>query len=733
MKKASDRILLLAGVLLCLLAAGGLFVSPRKLTFLEYRMETKPRTVSLMQSGTEVTAIPCSDGNESYEILESVTIDVIPGKALPATAQLCDKSGKVITEMGADIISDNSDARSDAGSHASETSDQEANSTIRFHIPVIKRPAHPENCSLVLRDAEGNVINYTDIVSYTRFGGSKEFFWTGMCIFGIAFSLIYLIRVLYLMARKREVHSDTWVDVMALVAVTFAIMSVLASECNPTIMDENDNIIGGILQTGNHSVIYRDYVSQHMPAVYWLCALYALLGAKSVGQFRLLFILTVSIIWGLVYLRHRKRRFVRAIVLSAICQGPLASLLIGVNGGQILSDNVQAIAMTVLLLEMMAYYEDHKLGIGRSLIVSACVFASVGAAFISIYAVFACMVAVIAEEIRYHLKNPKKPSYFIGRYMLLLVCVILPWAGAVGYLIANGALKDAFDMAFRFNIEVYPKYGMPGGNPIEPLYSGVINIINLLRDTFMQAMSGNVMIPRVAECGMILLACILLIAAIFRRGIVPALGLFFFIETQATRTAIQFHSIMLWCVVFMFLLTELPGMDTYLAYGAELDYDESGGVAVQRQRSVRHSGILSHVMPCLYLAVIIAVTGLPYARNTWNVFRYRLAPVPAVEIQAVNDTKEGEKLFAECGMLETDYIFYKKRYPVSRLCWTLPWYYEWYGQETVRAVDENKTRVVVYKLNPNVWGIQDFATEMDALMLKDYARVGSLDLFERME
>ena len=48
-------------------------------------------------------------------------------------------------------------------------------------------------------------------------------------------------------------------------------------------------------------------------------------------------------------------------------------------------------------------------------------------------------------------------------------------------------------------------------------------------------------------------------------------------------------------------------------------------------------------------------------------------------------------------------------------------------------MDENKTRVVVYKLNPNVWGIQDFATEMDALMLKDYARVGSLDLFERME
>ena len=170
MKKASDRIFLLAGLFLCLLAAGCLFVSPRKLTFLEYRMETNLRTVTLVQSGTEVSAIPCSDRNGSYEILESVTFDIIPGKALPATAQLCDESGKVIAEMGADIISDNSDALAEEGSHASETPDPESNSNIRFHIPVIKRPAHPETCSLVLRDAEGNATDYTDIASYTWFG-----------------------------------------------------------------------------------------------------------------------------------------------------------------------------------------------------------------------------------------------------------------------------------------------------------------------------------------------------------------------------------------------------------------------------------------------------------------------------------------------------------------------------------------------------------------------------------
>jgi hypothetical protein len=509
-------------------------------------------------------------------------------------------------------------------------------------------------------------------------------------------------------------------------AVTFAVMCVLASEHIPTVMDENDNIIGGMLQTGNSAVLYRDYVTQHMPAVYWLCALYSMLGAKSVGEFRLLFILTVSIVMGFLFMRFHKTRFAKAIVVLSVCLGPLAYILIGINGGQILSDNVQAMAMTVLLLEMMDYYENHRLGIGRSLIVGICVFAAVGSAFMSVYSVFACMAAVIAEEILYHLKNPKKASYFIRRYALLLVCVVLPWAIAIAYLAANGALKDAFEMAFRFNVEVYSKYGMPGSNPIAPFYSGVINITKLLLDTWRHVAAGQIVLPRVVECCMILTACALLIAAVFRRGLVPALGFIFFIENQATRQAIQFHSIMLWYVVFMFILAELPGMGPQ---HTDIQDREAGKT---RNTPIKPHDVRKMVMPVLYIIVIIAIVGPSYVRLSRDVLQYRIRPVPLTEMQAVNDTEEGEKIFVDGGLLKTDYILYKRRYPVSRLCWTLPWYYEWYGKETVQAVRDNQTKVVIYKLNPNVWKVQDFATEMDALILSDYKRVGELNLYERM-
>ena len=728
MKKVIEILYLSAGLFLCALSTICLLFSSRKLTYLEYRIGEGVRTVTVMQSDRTCEAIPFADedGLACYEIPESLTLDILPGRPVPGTALLCDKAGHILCEIEAVTPNDAFHMEAYGVGSPPKSTETEIISRINFHIPFLKRPAHPADFCLIIQNTDGNVIDYADISSHIWFGGSRDPFWTKMCIFGIAFSLIYLFRTLYLMVRKRAVSGDAWLSSMILMAVTFAVMCVLASERIPTVMDENDNIIGGMIQTGNNAVLYRDYVTQHMPAGYWLCAMYSMLGAKSIGEFRLLFILTVSIVMGLLYLRFHKTRFASAIVVFSICLGPLAYMLIGINGGQILSDNIQAMAMTVLLLEMMVYYEDHRLGIGRSLIVSLCVFAAVGSAFMSVYSVFACVIAVIAEEIRYHLKNPEKAFYFIRRYVPLLICVALPWAIATAYLAANGALEESFKMAFRFNVDVYAKYGMPGRNPVAPFYSSLINIEELLLDTWRHVEAGEVILPRVAECCMLVVTFILLIAAIFRRGLVPALGLFFFIETQASRQAVQFHSIMLWYVVFMFILAELPGMGPQ---HTDIQDREAGKT---RNTPIKPHDVRKMVMPVLYIIVIIAIVGPSYVRLSRDVLQYRIRPVPLTEMQAVNDTEEGEKIFVDGGLLKTDYILYKRRYPVSRLCWTLPWYYEWYGKETVQAVRDNQTKVVIYKLNPNVWKVQDFATEMDALILSDYKRVGELNLYERM-
>lgn len=749
MKKIVNVGLLISGLLLLVLSGVCLILSPLKLTYLEYQRSEAIKTVSVSQSGKTVRALACEDesGNVPYEILNDVTLEIDSGRPAPAFASLYDRSGSLLAEMEA-LPSDDS-------------------ARVSFHIPFRHRPKDPSGCYFVLGDSDGKPINASDLVSCTFSGGSREFFWTGLSVFGIAFALLYLLRIIYLLIRKRCVCEDAWVMAMTVTAASFAVMSVMASECNPTIMDENDNILAGMLQTGRGVVIYRDYIAQHTPFVYWLCAFYSAIGAKSVGQFRLLFELTVSIVWGLTFFRHRKQRFTKAVALFSVISMPVAYEFIGHNAGQILSDNVQAVAMTVLLLELAAYYEDHKVGAGRAVVIALCAFASIGSAFMSVYAIFACMVAFLIEEIRYHLTAGKagrsadsyqddsrqmrprdfgKPAYFVRRYLLIVICALLPWIGAIAYLAACGALKDAWDMAFRFNLEVYADYGLPGGNFLEPFYSGVINCVNLVRESWIGLQTGTAIIPRVIESVFLLIVCILLIAAIFRHGFVQAIGLFLFIEMQATRQAVQFHSIMLWYVVLMFILMELPGMGraarSRSAGRSESGQMVSGREALQtdgdapgfREDSAGkgdYGRVMRGIMPVIYTVAILAVFGLPYLRQTRQAVVYRLAPVPAVEMQAVNSTEPGEEIFIEAGMLETDYIVYKGRYPATRLCWTLPWYYEWYGKETVETLRKKGTQILMYKMNPVVWGIEGFAKDMDELVSTEYERVGEMDLYMR--
>ncbi|MDO4804919.1 MAG: hypothetical protein Q4A32_08885 [Lachnospiraceae bacterium] len=696
MEKYADIGMVIAGIALLAISAICFLLAPRKLTYLEYRWCDDVRTISVDWSGQTSTAISYADesGNAPYEIMESVELDLSPGSPIPQMAALCDKSGQVLAEMGVEIIA------------------EDPQPSIQFRIPYRHRPSDVDGCYFVFHDADGSPSSVPDIASCTWSGGSREFFWRGLALFGIAFAVIYLFHSALTLVRKKHVYTDAWCRAMVVAAVSFAIMSVMASEYNPTIMDENDNIIGGFLEAGRGSVLYRDYISQHMPFVYWLCGLFVRLGARSVGQFRLLFVLTTSLVWGGLYLRHSGRWYASAVAAFAFLSMPMAYCFIGQNAGQILSDNVQATAMTVLFLELMAYYDDndHEMGIGRAMVVGTCVFAAIGSAFLAAFAVFACAAAFAAEEVRYQLVGRK-------RYVPLAVCILLPWVVAVIYLSANGALEDAYNMAFRFNLEVYPKYGLPGGNFVEPLYSGLANCGNLLIGTWTDFWAGTANLTRIIESSMVILTVILLISSFFHRGIVRTLGIFFFIETQAARQAVQFHSIMLWYVVFMFILTELLSIR---------QNREAGKITA---RDILSAGIL----PALYLLVLFVVFTIPYFRYAGSVVSYRIAPVSAAEIQAVNLTNPDDELFIEGGMLEGDYVLYKERYPATRLCWTLPWYYEWYGEETVRILKEKGTQVVLYKMNPVVWGVESFAWKMDALIASCYTRIDDMDLFMRTD
>ena len=747
---------ILGSLSLAILALALLIFSPKKLTYLEY---SPSDSFTPFRSG-DATAMACADesGEAPYDILSYITLDIQPGAPLPDKAMLCDRNGKTLCELGRQVLADNS-ATVDGDADLAE-SENAPSSTVLFRIPTLKRPSSSNDTCLLILDAEGRPYDLAAITGHTWYGGASEPFWRWLAGFGLAFALIFLGRVLYLIRKNGTPLGDGLLAAMALFAVTFAILSVLSSEIFPTVLDENDNIIGGMLQAANGRVLYRDYITQHTPFVYWLCAIFAKAGAKSVGQFRLLFAMVYAGVCAVIFYRHRTRIFAPAIVLFAVFSGPLMNLLIPGNAGQVLSDTVQALAMAVMLLELLGYYEDHRIDAGRAVVISLCIFAAVGSAFMAVYSVFACMVAVIAEEIRYFKGQSKETSYFLRRYLLLVGIVLVPWAAAFVYLLMNGALLDAFDMAYRFNLEVYSHYTGMTTNKLAPLYMGILLIRDLLVSTWKNLLAGKAILARVVECCMILVGLGLFGRSFKRRGAVQTLGLFFFIETQGSRAVVQFHSIMLWMVVFLFILEELPGMDFKLfqstakkhldgadgtdgAGSADRDENEDsaklgnvsgpegGEYTKSGKRSSGHSR--GRWLPVGYVAALVLIFGLPFMRMTGNVLRYRIQPVPARDMTVVMLTEAGEDVFIDAGDLRTNYVFYKYRKPLTRLLWTLPWYYEWYEEETAEALEECLPRVAVYYPGGEVWGVEDFSGETDRVIEENYYLYADECIYVRRE
>ena len=174
-------------------------------------------------------------------------------------------------------------------------------------------------------------------------------------------------------------------------------------------------MLGGMV-IAQGKVLYRDYVTQHMPLGYYLCAAFAFLGAKSVEQFRLMYYLTVSLIWGAVYYRYGGRIGRRRIAALAVAETVLVSALYAPNATMILADNIHGLLLVVLLLEFMLYYSDRDLGWSRSAVVSLCIWGCIGSAFISVYSIVWVALAVVFIELREGFKTKRTIGEAFKRY-----------------------------------------------------------------------------------------------------------------------------------------------------------------------------------------------------------------------------------------------------------------------------------------------------------------------------
>lgn len=672
-----QKSLFAAAVLLLILISGlGFMINGNRLTFREYT-RGEPVEADLPAESLQLTA--------DFDIIESFTVRAENAEMLPARAEIYDSEKGFIRELV-------------------QTAPEIPGYAAAFRIPFRLRWKNLQGLSVAFKDAEGEEYPIEKVSELYIYGGDRDRFWIGLTVFCVMYLLLLMLRVGYLLNQKKNCFLDRLVCSMLVAAIAFVGMAVLASAHIPAPLDEADNLMGGMLQVHQGRVIYRDYVSQHMPFAYWLSAGLAALGAKSDEQFRLLFQIVLCMIWGAVFFRHFGTKRSRGIALFSFIWGPVSYLLIGENAMQVLSDNIQGIAMSILFLEMMAYFEDHRLSLDRAAVVSACIFASVGSAFISLYPTAICVLMVMAEDIRYHCKR-QKLRFFAGRYVQLAAAIMAPFLAGAGYLGIHGALSRAYDMAYRFNTEVYPKYGVElGTNKLTPFYSGIRNISLLVARTFREFQSSGVSyhakLAHSLETILVFCALGILLRMLVRRQWIEAIGTFMFLQTQGLRQATQFHSIMLWYVLLIFILCNMPGMDCKKTQEEPLHWKK--------------------LLPAgAYLLFFWLMAGQVYLPHMKEMLVPRIPLQPEYGYTAVELAGEGQEIFLDSSCL---YVLYKGCYPVNRLLWILPWYMDWYKDEVMEDLQKQEPEVAVYHPGSVVWGHTHFSDELDELFEEKYEK-----------
>lgn len=525
------------------------------------------------------------------------------------------------------------------------------------------------------------------------YGGDCDIWWIGFTTVLFVYLLVVIIRIYADFVKQRSLKQDILLHGLLVMGIVFLLrISFAVSE---VFTDENDNIRGGMI-IARGGVLYRDYVTQHTPVAYYLCAVFALLGASSVYQFRVMYYFTEALVWGALYCRHQsffgKKKMILLPILEATC---IMTLLPGM-GARILADNVQALCTVALLLEALRYCKDKSLTWDRGIIASACIWGSLGSAFISAYALVWVVLIVVILEGAYWIHRKKRLKGVIKRYYKLVIAMGIPPICAIVYFCINHSFISAVRQFYLFNREVYSEYIGLGEHLTEPFIKSAVNFASLFSDNLEQIFQAtgdmNVLLRLLIGMGV----AIIVVSLSVRKKYVESLLMLTVMICSAPR-GYGFHGTAAWYAAIMIITIFAEDI---------LDLIPRKGVFV--------CGI----------AIAVIMTG-PYLSAAGRNLLYVQSAVSEWESRVVSMTETGEGIFMDAYAADSIYLLYKDRYPVNRAVYMLPWYMDWYEEEAVMQLRNINPRIVLYNPDVNIWEYVNYNNYFQYVLREDYMQFSS--------
>ncbi len=524
------------------------------------------------------------------------------------------------------------------------------------------------------------------------YGGDGSFWWLGFS--GVLAILLYafLRRLKRLALERADWRGDRLLCSLALTLLTFLMWSAFSLFEAHT--DEIAAMLEGMI-VAKGGILYRDCIEQHMPIISYLYGFFTLLGAKNIVQYRLSWYLLISVAWGGLYWRHAER-FGKRMFILPLLQALLIPSGILPEGYLLMGDMIFANCIILLFLEFIRYWEDGKLGWGRSVILAISVLGCIGTEFLSLYALFIVFLFGLYREIRYWKQTGLHLRSFLERYYKLVVCIFGPVLIACIYFKANHALRDMYEQVYRFNTEVYPLYcGGLGNNKIAPFLQGIRNCFY-----FIQVQTERIFSAQSDLAGVLRLAVLLGAGLSLKRligqkkyGIAVCLGLCIcacavrLINDQMT---VSLHGQPAW---HLMVLTN---------------------VLFLKPVSAKPEKIAAGLFGIMSLGI--------YAATFFNLLLQPQPVVNEVEHAVVELTEEGEPVFLDALAVESPYLLYRDRYPVNRLLWMMPWYMDRYEEIAVDDLNEKLPGIVIFDESRPSWIYEHYYSALPDALRKKYTR-----------
>lgn len=462
-------------------------------------------------------------------------------------------------------------------------------------------------------------------------------------------------------------------------SVLFTALSVCHWPMNQ-FCDETDAYAAAMVIADGGS-LYTHYITQHMPGQSYLCALFRLLGADSVLDYRIGFFSCLGLLWAGMYLRYRKWYGNLPMILYPV--GYLAVMsLFGIHSSVPLAEHVAAQGAAILLLEML-----HFLHNGRRLSGASYVWIGAGVGlcfcflFMSAYQIAAVALTVLLAQLfalpKYIAarKAGETPNEGKGlnfrRTLLLIVCCALPVIIMVGLFAATGHLENFYDQAYEFNRKVYPRYTGMGKDAFSVLPMAVVYLASWLVNAIPGALNGDLLSLVYVSC---VIANAWTLVCVGRKSGLAAAGTAVLLLVSGIRGFDSFHSISYYGLTMLLLLV-----------------------------CIREEARLPQRTAPALAAVLAVIIMLPYMQLFNQFGNWRSQETPHHVSQAIQKiTDEDDRIVVM--NLDWGICVGADRTPLCMGVAGLPWYNDAYGYRERQVIINERPKVIVCDMNLNVWG-----------------------------